>query len=239
MKNFLSNYKGTLILIFAIIVGALVGIFWKEGAASLKPFGDIFLNLMFIIIVPLIFFTITSSIAKMNSPKRLGKIMVMILVTFIVTSLVAVFVGLISTSFVKLVDVKDGEMIRNELSKEDEEITDDEDLSILERTVNVITVNDFVKLFSRDNLIALLLISVLVGFAINITGDSAKPLVDIIVACNAVLMNVIKLIMYYAPIGLGCYFASLVGTFGSEIAIGYARTFVIYTIVAILYYFII
>jgi Na+/H+-dicarboxylate symporter len=50
-------------------------------------------------------------------------------------------------------------------------------------------------------------------------------------------MNFLKIIMYYAPIGLGCYFAALVGTFGAEIAVGYARTFIIYTIVAVLFYF--
>ena len=57
----------------AIIIGAIVGIAFKEKAAVLKPFGDIFLNLLFVVIVPLIFLSITTSIAKIKQPKRLGK----------------------------------------------------------------------------------------------------------------------------------------------------------------------
>ena len=71
------------------------------------------------------------------------------------------------------------------------------------------------------------------------SGDKAKPLVDVLVAANDVVNNIVKIIMYYAPIGLGCYFASLVGTFGSSIAVGYLKTFVIYTVVAILFYVIV
>ena len=52
-------------------------------------------------------------------------------------------------------------------------------------------------------------------------------------------MKLVEIIMYYAPIGLGCYFAALVGTFGSSIAVGYLKTFIVYTVVAILYYFIV
>ena len=78
MKNFLSNYKSTIILLVAIIVGAIVGIIFQEKATILSPFGDLFLNLLLVIIIPLIFLTITTSIAKMKTPKRLGKIMITI-----------------------------------------------------------------------------------------------------------------------------------------------------------------
>ena len=76
MKKFLSNYKSTIILLVAIIVGAIVGIIFQEKATILSPLGDLFLNLLLVVIVPLIFLTITTSIAKMKTPKRLGKIMV-------------------------------------------------------------------------------------------------------------------------------------------------------------------
>ncbi len=61
MKKFLSNYKSTIILLVAIIVGAIIGIIFQEKATVLSPFGDIFLNLLLIIVVPLIFLTITRS----------------------------------------------------------------------------------------------------------------------------------------------------------------------------------
>ena len=70
MKKFLSNYKTTIILLVAIIVGAIVGIIFQEKATILQPLGDVFLNLLLVIIVPLIFLTITTSIAKMKNPER-------------------------------------------------------------------------------------------------------------------------------------------------------------------------
>ena len=239
MKNFLSNYKSTIILLVAIIVGAIVGIIFQEKATILSPLGDLFLNLLLVIIVPLIFLTITTSITKMKTPKRLGKIMITIICVFLFTSIIAVFVGFISTYFVKLVEPEDGAQIKEALQETtDEETTTEDDVSILDRTVKLLTVNDFTKLLSKENIIALLVAAIIFGLAINMTGEKAKPVTDFLVSANEVLNNVVKIIMYYAPIGLGCYFAALVGSFGETIVVGYLKTFVIYTIVAIAFYFI-
>ena len=241
MKKFFKNYKSTIILLFAIIIGANVGIIFKEKAAVLSPLGDLFLNLMFIIIVPLIFLNISTAIAKMTQPKRFGKIMVGIISVFIITSIVAVIIGLISTLPIKLVSTEDGEQIKSsleEITSSDSEGSEDE-TSILQRTVNTLTVNDFSGLLSRNNIIAIIIFAIIFGIAAQMSGKKAKPVVDFLDSANEIIMNIVKIIMYYAPIGLGCYFASLVGTFGKEIAIGYVKTFVIYTIVAVLFYFII
>ena len=241
MKSFFKNYKSTIILLFAIIIGAIVGVIFKEKAAVLSPLGDLFLNLMFIIIVPLVFLNISTAIAKMTQPKRFGKIMVGIISVFIITSIVAVIIGLISTLPIKLVSTEDGEQIKSsleEITSSDSEGSKDE-TSILQRTVNTLTVNDFSGLLSRNNIIAIIVFAIIFGISAQMSGKKAKPVVDFLDSANEIIMNIVKIIMYYAPIGLGCYFASLVGTFGKEIAIGYVKTFVIYTIVAVLFYFII
>lgn len=241
MKSFFKNYKSTIILLFAIIIGAIVGVIFKEKAAVLSPLGDLFLNLMFIIIVPLVFLNISTAIAKMAQPKRFGKIMVGIISVFIITSIVAVIIGLISTLPIKLVSTEDGEQIKSsleEITSSDSEGSKDE-TSILQRTVNTLTVNDFSGLLSRNNIIAIIVFAIIFGISAQMSEKKAKPVVDFLDSANEIIMNIVKIIMYYAPIGLGCYFASLVGTFGKEIAIGYVKTFVIYTIVAVLFYFII
>jgi len=239
MKKFLSNYKSTIILLAAIIVGTIIGLVFKEKAVVLKPLGDIFLNLLLVIIVPLIFTTITTSIAKMKSPKRIGKIIITIFAVFIITSVIAVFIGLATTYPVKLVNTDDGEKIRSTLEEQTEESTDDEeDLTIAERTVNLLTVNDFSKLLSRDNIIAILVFSIICGIATNMAKEKAKPFLDFMLSLNEVIQNIVKIIMYYAPIGLGCYFAYLVGSFGASIAVGYVKTFIMYLVVAVAYYFI-
>lgn len=239
MKDFFKNYKQTIILLVAIIIGAIVGMIFGENAEVLAPFGDLFLNLMLVIVVPLIFLTISISISKMSTPKRLGKIMTTIVVVFVVTSLIAVLIGFISTYFVKLVDTEDGNKILESLNAEEEAVEEStEELSILDRTVSALTVDDFQKLLSKENLIALIVFSIMFGVAMNMAKEKAKPVQDFLISANEIVMKFINIIMYYAPIGLGCYFASLVGTFGANIAFGYARTFIYYILIAVAFYFI-
>lgn len=239
MKKFLSNYKSTIILLVALIVGAIVGIIFQEKATVLQPLGDIFVNLLLVVIVPLIFLNITTAIAKMQNPKRFGKIMITIIVVFVIMTLIATAVGLLSTAFTKLVDTEDGEAIRASLEEDGAEETEEEELSIAERTVQLITVNDFSKLLSRDNIIAILVFSILCGLAVKLSGDKAKPFLDFLNSANDVIQNIIKIVMYYAPVGLGCYFAALVGSFGASIALGYLKTFVLYTVIAFVFYFVV
>ena len=234
----IKNYRSMLILLGSIIIGGLVGVLWGDGAKVLSPFGDIFLNMLLIVVVPLIFLTISSSIYKMKQPKRIGKILVSTFVVFLVTSIVAVLIGMMATYSFRLVSSDDGELIKEGMILE-EDNNSIEKLNILDRTVNAITVNDFVKLLSRDNMIALIVVSILVGIAMSMSGDKATSMYKFIESTTDVLQNFIKIIMYYAPIGLGCYFAALVGSFGSQIALGYLRTFIIYLIVAVLFYFIV
>ena len=239
MKDFFKNYKQTIILLVAIIIGAIVGMIFGEKAEVLAPFGDLFLNLMLVIVVPLIFLTISISISKMSTPKRLGKIMTTIVVVFVVTSLIAVLIGFISTYFVKLVDTEDGNKILESLNAEEEAVEEStEELSILDRTVSALTVDDFQKLLSKENLIALIVFSIMFGVAMNMAKEKAKPVQDFLISANEIVMKFINIIIYYAPIGLGCYFASLVGTFGANIAFGYARTFIYYILIAVAFYFI-
>ena len=235
MKKFLSNYKSTIILLVALIVGAAVGLIFKEKATVLKPLGDIFLNLLLVIIVPLIFLTITTSVAKMKQPKRLGKIIGSIILMFVITSIIAVLVGFVSTYFVKLVNPEDSSKIM-ETFKDEEQTEDTEELTIAERTVELLTVNDFSKLLSRNNIIALLVFSVIFGIAMNMSKEKAEPVLNFLNSANEIVNNIIKIIMYYAPVGLGCYFATVIGSLGSSIAVGYLKTFVVYFVVAILFY---
>ncbi len=239
MKKFLSNYKSTIILLVAIIVGSVIGLVFKEKATILSPLGDIFLNLLLVIIIPLIFLNITTAISKMKQPKRLGKILVSIIVVFLITSIIAVLIGFASSYFVKLVNAEDGEEIRASLEEVTDEDGDEEEVSIADRTVKLITVNDFSKLLSKDNVIALLVFSIIVGIAINMSGEKGETFRKVLESANVVMENIVKIIMYYAPIGLGCYMASFIGTFGSTIAVGYLKTFIVYLIVSLLFYFVV
>lgn len=239
MKTFLANYKQTLILLASIIIGAIAGIVFGEKVTVLAPFGDLFLNLLLVIIVPLIFLTITTSIAKISQPKRLGKILGTTVLVFIIMSLVAVLVGMLVTYPIKLVNIEDSEKIHTALDTTLETTNETaEDMTLLSRFLSALTVNDFSKLLSRDNLLAIIVFAILFGIAIKRSGEKGKLALDTLESFMNVIMSLLNIVMYYAPIGLGCYFAVLTGTFGASIAIGYAKTFIVYTLVAFAFYFI-
>lgn len=238
MKKIWSNYKQTIILLGALIIGAIIGLVYGEKAAILSPFGDLFMNLLFVVIPPLIFLTITTSIAKIKQAKRLSKVIITIFGVFIATTLVALAVGLATTFSLELVNPDDSQAILETLEETKETTSEEVELNILERTVQAISVEDFPLILSKDNIIPLVIISLLVGIALSKLNKEAEPLLNILESANKVVLKLIDVIFLYAPIGLGCYFASLIGTFGASIATGYLKTFIIYAVVAILFYFI-
>ena len=233
MKKIWKNYKSTIILLLSIIIGTFIGLIFKEKACVLSPLGDIFLNLMFVVIVPLIFLTITSSIIKMENPKRLGKIMITILIVFAVMSIIAALIGVVSSYTIKLIDSKDINNLTNLLNQD---VVISEEVNILQKTANLLTVNDFYKILSKENIIAILVFSIIFDFAIRKSKDKGKKVIELILSLNEVVINIVNIIMYYAPIGLGCFIATLIGSYGSVIAIGFLKTFIVYTLVCIFIY---
>lgn len=223
-----KNYGFSLIMLISIILGSVVGIIFKEDASILKPFGDIFLNLMFTIVVPLVFFTVTSSIAKMLDLKRLGKIMGCSLFIFVTTCIIAAIIMLIG---VKIVSPVDGNILIDTT-----EVV--ENLSIGDRIVEAITVSDFSDILSRSHMLPLIIFSIIVGISISLLKDKGKNITELLDTCSKAMMKAVKIIMYYAPIGLFGYFANLIGTFGTNLIEGYIKSLFIYVVVGILYYLI-
>ncbi|WP_339282460.1 dicarboxylate/amino acid:cation symporter [Oceanobacillus sp. FSL K6-3682] len=227
MLEKLKAYRFPLILLASIIVGAIIGLIFGEDATVIKPFGDLFINLLFMIVIPLVFFSISSAIASMDSMKRLGKIMGSMITVFIITGVIAAVFMLVA-----VVIFEPGSGVDIPLSAPDNV----EEQSLADQLVNTFTVPDFVELFSRDNMMALIVMSILIGVATGLTGEKGRPLARFLTSASDVFMKLIQLIMYYAPIGLGAYFASLVGEFGTALIGDYAKAVIIYYPVAILYF---
>ena len=235
MKKIIKNYKQSIILIGSLIIGTIVGLIFKEKATVLEPLGTLFINMLLVVVVPLIFLSITTSIGKIDKPKRVGKILRSIILVFIFTSLVSVVIGLTSLK-VRLVDSGDAKKI-TALLDETSEISDD--ASVLEKLVDSVSTNDFVNLLSKNNILALIVISILSGLAINKSGEKGKSFLKVLDSAYEVLQNLIKILMYYAPIGLGCYFASFTGTFGASVTQGFVKMLIIYIILVLFVYFVI
>lgn len=234
--NLLKSYKSSIILLGSVVVGGIVGMIMGPKAAVFQPLGDLFLNLMFTIIVPLVFFSVASAIANMGSMRRLGKILIAVVIVFTITGLIAASIGFIGALIVDPTKGVDQGTIQK-LIQGGSNGQKNEQVGVLQQLVNTFTVSDFSLLFSRKTMLQIIVFSVMFGFSTIVAGEKAKPIAKLLDAGTAVMMKMVKIIMYYAPIGLGCYFASVIGQLGSQIVQGYLRVFILYLIIAVVYYF--
>ncbi|MEW8972852.1 MAG: dicarboxylate/amino acid:cation symporter [Tissierellaceae bacterium] len=228
-KSVLKAYRFPLILISGIIIGCIIGFIFGENAKILKPLGDIFLNLIFAIVVPVVFFSISSAVASMSNMRRLGKILGYMLLLFVITGIISSIIMSLAVQVIKPAEGTDFPL--------DESATV-EKLSFSEQVVSSITVPDFVDLLSRQNMLPLIVFSILFGFVVSTFGERAKPLVDLLTLISDVIMRYVNFIMYYAPIGLGAYFAYLIGDMGPQLLGTYARTMLLLYYPLCLLYFI-
>ncbi|HPD55736.1 MAG TPA: dicarboxylate/amino acid:cation symporter [Smithellaceae bacterium] len=229
IPSFLNSYGFSLILIIALLTGVFLGFILKKDAALLKPLGDIFLNLLFTAIIPLVFFSISSAVAGMTNIRRLGKIMSSMIFIFIVTGLIASLVMIAAVIF-----YPPATGVAIDLASK----MAPQQLSASEQIVKAFTAPDFADILSKKNMLALIIFSILVGLATSAAGEKGKVFSAFLYSGSAVMLKVISFIMYYAPVGLCAYFAYLVGVFGDQLLGSYVRAMIVYYPTAILYFFI-
>ena len=113
-----------------------------------------------------------------------------------------------------------------------------EPLNVSDQIVKAFTVADFFDLLSKKNMLALIIFAVLIGLSACTMGEKAKAFTAFLLSANHVMMKAISFIMLYAPIGLGAYFAYLIGVLGPQLLGTYVRAMTIYYPMAIAYFFI-
>ena len=235
MKSLWKNYKTSLILLGSILIGGIIGSFMGPKATMFKPVGELFLNLLFMTLVPLVFFSVTSAISNMGEMKRLGKILKNIVIVFVTTAIISAVIGIIGVLIMKPTKGLSPDMFSSLM--ETTENASSENVGILQHLVNTVTVTDFNELLSKSNMLQLIIFSILVGIATAMAGDKAKNIDNFFKEGSVVMMKIIDLIMKLAPIGLGCYFAAVIGELGTQILSGYAKVFILYLVLAVVCYF--
>ncbi len=226
-SEFFKNYGFLLSLLICISAGSVAGIALKEKAVMFRPFGDVFLNLLFTAVVPMVFFSMASAVAAMNDLKRLGRILGWMMLIFTLTGIVASFVMVAGVMVFLPAGSLGAGMGMSGLAAPG---------NVADQIVKAFTTPDFVDLLSRKNMLALIIFSLLVGVATSLAREKGDAFRSVLASGNEVMGKLIGLIMLYAPIGLGAYFAYLVGTFGSQLLGSYARAMVVYYPFALAYF---
>lgn len=226
-KATLKQWRFTLILIGAVAAGAVFGLLLGPNAAAVKPLGDIFLNLLFCAVVPLIFFTLSAAVAACDDLGRMGRIAAWMAAVFVLTGLVSsvVMIGAVKA-------FHPAEELTLELTAPPQETG----AGMGERIVETLTVPDFQNLLSRRNMLALIVFSILTGIAAHTAGEKGRAFRDFLSSGAEVMGRLIRLIMVYAPLGLGAYFAYMTGVFGPQLMGTYARAAAVYYPVALVYF---
>jgi Na+/H+-dicarboxylate symporter len=227
LKTIFKNYSNILYILIGIMVGSIVGLILKEKSIIIKPLGDIFLNLLFTAIIPLLFFTISSSIASLDKNEKLGKLFAMILI---------VFLGMIIISSIFMICGVMLFPINQQIISSSLPIETTKLITPGEQITQLLTVNDFFELLSRKNMLALIIFSFTIGFATLQTGEKAAAFKSFLISGNEVMKKVLSMIMQLAPIGLGAYFANQVGVFGPQLFGAYAKPLAIYYAVGLFYF---
>ena len=225
MKNLWNTYKSSVLLLASMFIGGIIGFFWGDGSSILQPVADLFLNLLYCCVVPLIFCSLSAAIAKMENLAKLRKILTTFLLGTIITGVISCLFMVIPAI---IFDPAKGAII--EMAEEVENLTGN--MNIL----GMLTVKDFPLLFSRSSLMALIVFTIIFAIAIILAGEKGKPVLHLMECTSTVVVKIIGIVMKLAPIGLGCYFAILIGEYGKEVIGPLSRAIIMYFIVITVYY---
>ncbi len=227
-KSFFKNYGFIIFMLCGIVGGCLVGAFNPELGGKLAPLGTVFINLMFCVVVPMVFCSIASAISNMSSAKRAGKVMGITIAVFLVTAAIAAVIMYIVVRFIPVV-TGDYEPVEGVV---------DSTLGVTDMIINFFTKPDFIELWSRKAILPLIIAAIFFGFGVQMSGGKETMAAKLLENLTNVLMNVVKIITYYAPIGFFGFFASLVATYGPDLIGDYSRTLIIYYALSFAYMFV-
>lgn len=217
--------KKSFLLFSSVILGSIVGCIFKEKAIILRPLGTIFINLLFTIVVPLIFFMISYNVSKMEKLNKISKILKN---TFLIFGASLLVVGIFTLVSGIIVNPLGNAKVIIESTDQAQQY------SIVEKIVSMLTVNDFAGLFSRTNIVPLIIFSILFGICTNLVGKKAEPIKKVLESGYLIMNKFIGIIFYYAPIGMFAYFAALIGEYGPSFVGNYMRIGIMYLVLGIL-----
>ena len=232
-KTIAKNYTFLAIMLGAMVLGAAAGRIWpateeSAGATVLRPLGTVFINMMFCIVVPMVFASISSAVANMESRRRAGRIMGVTVGTFVVTGAVAAVIMYVLMMAFPPVLTAWTELPAEELG---------EYASLADMIVNFFTASDFVGLLSRRAMLPLIVFSLLFGFSVNLSGGRDSLVARFLGDLTAVMLKFVKIVTYYAPVAFFGFFADLVATYGSQITESYTRAMAVYYPLCFVYIF--
>ena len=200
-------------VIFAIIVGILLGYFFPEFGESLKPLGDAFIKLVKMIIAPVIFLTVVTGIAGMNDMKSVGRVAGKAMLYFLTFSTLALIVGMIIANIIQPGAGLNIDPTTLQSAKVSEYVSKAQESSMIAFFMNIIPTTVLSPL-TEGNILQVLFVSVLFGISLASVGERGKPITDLLQVAAAPMFKLVSIVMKVAPIGALGAMAFTIGKYG-------------------------
>ena len=218
----------------AIAIGILLGHFYPELGAQMKPFGDAFVKLIKMVIAPVIFCTVVTGIAGMESMKAVGRTGAVALLYFEVVSTIALIIGLIIVNVVQPgagMNVDPSTLDAKAVAVYAEQAKDQGVVAFL---LDVIP-GSVIGAFASGNILQVLLFAVLFGFALHRLGSKGQLIFNVIESFSQVIFGIINMIMRLAPIGAFGAMAFTIGKYGVGTLVQLGQLIICFYITCILF----
>ncbi|MEE4811420.1 dicarboxylate/amino acid:cation symporter [Pseudomonas alliivorans] len=200
-------------IICAVILGVLVGHFWAQQAVALKPLGDAFIKLIKMMIAPVVFCTIVTGIAGMSDKKSLGRLMSKTLLLFLGLTVISLIIGLVAVYVFQPgtgMNIDPAKLSTAGLSQYTESAAR---LGVVDFFMHIIP-ETFVGAFNKGEVLPVLFIAVLSGFALSSLGERGKPVLNVLESASQMVFKMFSYLMRFAPIGAFGALAFTVGQYG-------------------------
>lgn len=230
----MRNYIQTVLLLLGVSIGAACGALAGSSASIVKPVGEIFLNLTFVLVVPVVFFSVANSVRKLTTERKLWRVLSRAVLVFLAGSVVAGFLTWVICGFWNPLGGYATRIPPERMVIEGVAIGGRDLLSTIE---NMFTVSDFHMILSKDNLIPLIVFSALFGAATSLSSAKGETMVRFLESGMEVVMEFMRILMYAAPVCLGCYFADLVGSLGGQIVSSFVNSMLLYLAITFILFF--
>lgn len=229
-----AKHTFTLLLLTGVCVGAAAGLYMGQGAVVFRPIGEIFINLLFTLVTPLVFFSIAGSISASSDLKRLGKLLGSTLSLFIGTGILTALLTLI---LITVIDPCEGMKFPAILQGTEDSWKTGPEISLGDYLIRMVSVHDFSQLLLQQNMVPLIVFSIFFGLCVPLIGERGTQVSQALNDIAKVIYKMVALLMKFAPIGLGAYFANLIGTMGTSLIDAFSRVLIFFFPVALLYFF--
>jgi Na+/H+-dicarboxylate symporter len=212
-------------ILAALVLGAVVGYFWGEGATSIKWIGDIFVRLIRMIVAPLVFMIIASGVAQLGDARRLGSIGVKTIAMYVLTTLVAVGIGL---TLATLMAPGIGADLQNVAPQ-----AVNPPKAVGELFIGIVPLNP-IKAIAEGETLAIIFFAMLVGAGVIVAGKDGEPVAKLLASGTEVMLRIVGFVMEVAPFGVFALIAVVMGTNGPATFVNVAQLAVCVLIGAII-----